>query len=189
LELQPKLLRFMRDGESQSVQEAMTPRADVRIIAATSINLEEATHAGKFREDLLYWINVIQIDVPPLRERTSDIIPLAEAFAKEFNGGNPVAGFTDEAVSALRSYCWPGNVRELRNVVERAIVLCQSKPIDIRHLPGNFLPGDASDLELGGTVHMDRLEEVHIRRVLSRSKSLKEAASALSHNDFGVNGF
>jgi NtrC-family two-component system response regulator AlgB len=179
LDLQPKLLRFVQDRQYESVGEASTRNADVRIITATNINLEDAVQAGRFREDLLYRINVIPMDVPPLRQRRDDIIPLAEQFAKELNRGNPFAGFTDEAVSALRSYNWPGNVRELRNVIERAVLLCQCKQIGLQHLPGSFLPNSSPDLELGDAVPMDKLEEVHIRRVLARSKSLDEAARIL----------
>jgi NtrC-family two-component system response regulator AlgB len=179
LDLQPKLLRFAQDRQYESVGEAITRRADVHIITATNINLEEAVRAGRFREDLLYRINVIPIDVPPLRKRPNDIIPLAEKFAEELSGENPFAGFTDEAVSALRSYNWPGNVRELRNVIERAVVLCQSKQIGLQHLPGTFLPNNSPDLEVGDAVSMDKLEEVHIRRILARSKSLEEAAHVL----------
>ncbi|MGA3065767.1 MAG: sigma-54 dependent transcriptional regulator [Tepidisphaeraceae bacterium] len=179
LDLQPKLLRFVQDKQYESVGESITKQADVRIITATNINLEDAVRAGRFREDLLYRINVIPIDVPPLRERPDDVVPLAERFAKEFNGPNPVAGFTEEAVSALRNYNWPGNVRELRNVMERAVVLCQTKQIGLQHLPGSFLPNNIPDLELGDAVPMDKLEEVHIRRILARSKSLEEAARVL----------
>jgi NtrC-family two-component system response regulator AlgB len=179
LDLQPKLLRFVQEKQYESVGEAITRHADVRIITATNINLEDAVRGGRFREDLLYRINVIPIDVPPLRERPDDIVPLAERFSREFNRGNPIAGFSDEAVSALRSYNWPGNVRELQNVIERAVVLCESKQIGLQHLPGSFLPNSAPDLELGDAVPMDKLEEVHIRRVLARSKSLEEAARVL----------
>lgn len=179
LDLQPKLLRFVQDRQYESVGEASTRHADVRIVTATNINLEDAVQAGRFREDLLYRINVIPIDVPSLRNRRDDIIPLTEQFAKELTRENPFAGFTDEAVSALRSYNWPGNVRELRNVIERAVLLCQSKQIGLQHLPGSFLPNSSPDLELGDAVPMDKLEEVHIRRVLARSKSLDEAARIL----------
>jgi NtrC-family two-component system response regulator AlgB len=128
---------------------------------------------------LLYRINVIPIDVPPLRKRPHDIIPLAERFAKELRRGNPFAGFTDEAVSALKNYNWPGNVREMRNVIERAVVLGQSGQIGLQHLPGTFIPNRSPDLEVGDAVSMDKLEEVHIRRVLARFKSLEEAAHVL----------
>jgi two-component system, NtrC family, response regulator AlgB len=179
LELQPKLLRFVQDKQYESVGQAITRHADVRIITATNINLEGAIRAGRFREDLFYRINVIPIDVPPLRGRPNDIMPLAERFAKELNNENPIAGFTDETVSALRGYNWPGNVRELRNVIERAVVLCQSAQIGLQHLPGSFLPSSYPSLELGDAVPMDKLEEAHIRRVLARSKSLEEAARVL----------
>jgi NtrC-family two-component system response regulator AlgB len=179
LELQPKLLRFAQDRQYESVGEAITRHADVRIIAATNINLLDAVRAGRFRDDLFYRINVISIDVPPLRKRPNDIIPLAERFAKELSRESPFAGFTDEAATALRGYNWPGNVRELRNVVERGVVLCQSKQIGLQHLPGNFFPNSAPDLEVGDAVSIDKLEEVHIRRVLARFKSLDEAAQVL----------
>jgi len=179
LDLQPKLLRFVQDKQYESVGEALTHSADVRIITATNINLEDAVRAGRFREDLLYRINVISIDVPPLRQRPDDIVPLAERFARELNRANPTAGFSEDAISALRSYNWPGNVRELRNVIERAVVLSQSKQIGLHHLPGSFLPNNTPDLELGDAIPVDKLEEVHIRRVLARSKSLEEAARVL----------
>jgi len=179
LELQPKILRFVQDKQYESVGESVTRHADVRIITATNINLEEAVRAGRFREDLLYRINVIPIDVPPLRDRPEDIMPLAERFAREMRSERPISGFTDEAISALRNYSWPGNVRELRNVIERAVIFCQTNQIGLQHLPGTFLPNATPDLELGDAVPMDKLEEVHIRRVLARSKSLEEAARIL----------
>jgi NtrC-family two-component system response regulator AlgB len=179
LELQPKLLRFVQDKQYEMVGQAVTRVADVRIITATNVSLEDAVHAGKFREDLLYRINVISLDIPPLRHRPDDILPLAQRFAADLQRTTPIAGFTDEAVSALRHYAWPGNIRELRNVIERAAILCQSDKIDLRHLPGSFLPAQSRDVELGDAVPMERLEEVHIRRVLARSKSLEEAARVL----------
>jgi transcriptional regulator with GAF, ATPase, and Fis domain len=124
LDLQPKLLRFVQDREYESVGDSVTKHADVRLIAATNINLEDAVRSGRFREDLLYRINVIQIDVPALRHRAEDIIPLAEHLIAELRGDKAITGFTDEAISALEAYNWPGNVRELRNVIERAVILC-----------------------------------------------------------------
>jgi NtrC-family two-component system response regulator AlgB len=178
-ELQPKLLRFVQDKQYEMVGEAVTRTADVRIITATNIHLEEAVRTGKFREDLLYRINVISLDVPPLRERPDDIPALAEQFARETQKSVPITGFADEALRALHEHTWPGNIRELRNVVERAAILCQSGTIDLRHLPGSFLPKQTKDVELGDAVPMERLEEVHIRRVLARTKSLEEAARVL----------
>jgi NtrC-family two-component system response regulator AlgB len=179
LDLQPKLLRFVQDREYESVGDSVTKQADVRLIAATNVNLEDAVRAGRFREDLLYRINVIQIDVPALRHRAEDIIPLAEHLIAELRGDKAITGFTDEAVSALNTYNWPGNVRELRNVIERAVILCTATRIGLEHLPGNFLPHTKPRLEVGDPVPLDKLEELHIRKVLARTKSLDEAARIL----------
>jgi len=179
LDLQPKLLRFVQDREFESVGDFVTKHADVRLITATNVNLEDAVRVGRFREDLLYRINVIQIDVPALRHRPEDIISLAEQFVTDLRRHKLITGFTDEAASALQAYNWPGNVRELRNVIERAVVLCTGPEIGLEHLPGNFLPHPASDCEVGDPVPFEKLEELHIRRVLARAKSLDEAAKIL----------
>jgi len=180
LELQPKLLRFLQEREYERVGESVTRRADVRVIAATNIELEEAVRAGRFREDLLYRVQVIQIDLPSLRERQGDVMELAGRFAVELGGAKRV-GFTDEAAAALVHYSWPGNVRELRNVIERALILCGGRPIGLEHLPVAFGVGaPAANLaEAGDLVPLDKLEEIHIRRVLARTKSLDEAAAVL----------
>ena len=179
LELQPKLLRFVQDRQYESVGDNCTHVADIRLIAATNIDLDDAVRSGRFREDLFYRIKVIQIEVLPLRQRPEDILPLAERFLNELRRDAVISGFTDEARSAIQDYNWPGNVRELRNVIERALVLCRSGKIALEHLPGNFLPNPAPSPELGDPIPMEKLEEVHIRRVLARSKSLDEAARVL----------
>jgi NtrC-family two-component system response regulator AlgB len=178
LELQPKLLRFVQDHEYERVGESVTRRANVRIITATNVDLDEAVRAGKFREDLFYRIKVVQIDLPALRDRKEDIIPLANQFLDEFRSGRQIIGFTEQAVEMLKGYSWPGNIRELRNVVERAVILCTAEQIGAEHLPSNFAP-QSTPLELGDPVPLDRLEEVHIRRVLAKTKSLEEAAAVL----------
>jgi NtrC-family two-component system response regulator AlgB len=178
--LQPKLLRFVQDREYERVGEARTRRADVRLIVATNVDLEEAVRAGRFREDLLYRIKVVQLDLPPLRERQEDIMGLAERFLAELRRGKPIVGFTDEAQSALKNYAWPGNIRELRNVIERGLILCRGDRLGLEHLSGHFTPAPAqADIELGDAVTLDKLEEIHIRRVLAKSKSLDEAAQTL----------
>jgi NtrC-family two-component system response regulator AlgB len=162
------------------VGEARPRRADVRVIAATHVDLEEAVREGRFREDLLYRIKVVQLDLPPLRERQEDIVSLAERFLAELGRGKAVAGFTDEAQAALKHYAWPGNIRELRNVVERAVILCQGERIGLEYLPANFMPASTSEaVEVGERVSLDKLEETHIRRVLASTKSLDEAATVL----------
>lgn len=181
LALQPKLLRFVQDREYERVGEARTRLADVRVICATNVDLEEAVSAGRFREDLLYRIKVVQLDLPPLRERPEDVMVLAERFLAELRRGKPVAGFTPEAEAALRAYRWPGNIRELRNVVERALILCQSERIGMEHLPGGFSQAEAAptSVGVGDRVSLDQLEETHIRRVLAKTRSLDEAAKVL----------
>jgi NtrC-family two-component system response regulator AlgB len=179
IELQPKLLRFVQDREYESVGESTTRRADVRLITATNADLEDLVRKGRFREDLLYRINVVQIDLPALRDRREDIMPLAERLLAEFNRDKPaVVGFTAEAAQAMQSYDWPGNVRELRNVVERGMILSQTDRIGTEHLPATFAPRSPS-LELGDPITLDRLEELHIRRILASTKSLDEAATVL----------
>ena len=138
LELQPKLLRFVQDREYERVGDSVTRRADVRVITATNVDLEIAVREGRFREDLLYRINVIQIDLPPLRERPEDIMPLAETLLRFFSRRRPILGFTDDAATALKTYGWPGNVRELRNAIERSVILCRGDQIGVEQLPGGL---------------------------------------------------
>jgi NtrC-family two-component system response regulator AlgB len=178
LELQPKILRFVQDREYERVGDPQTRHADVRLITATNVNLEEAVKAGKFREDLLYRIQVVQVDLPALRERSEDIPRLADALLAELRRSRPIIGFTPEAQAALRGYRWPGNIRELRNVIERAIILCQTDRIGVEHLPTTFTAQEVP-VELGDRVSLGKLEEMHIRRVLATTKSLDEAASVL----------
>jgi two-component system, NtrC family, response regulator AlgB len=180
LELQPKLLRFVQDREYERIGESTTRRADVRMISATNADLEKAVREGRFREDLLYRIQVVQIDLPPLRERPEDMLDLAERFAAEMNAGHS-PGISEAAIAALRAYRWPGNVRELRNVIERGLILSQGRQIGLEHLPVVIAsPGAGRNTSAAGEmVSLDTLEETHIRRVLARTKSLEEAADVL----------
>ena len=178
LELQPKLLRFVQDREYERIGDAVTRRADVRLVTATNIDLRKAVRAGRFREDLLYRINVIQIDLPPLRERTDDLIPLAERFLAFFSRRRPITGFMDEAAAAIREYPWPGNIRELRNVIERAAILCRSDKVGVESLPAG-LDARPKPPAVGERVTLDALEEIHIRRILASTSSLEEAAGVL----------
>ena len=179
LEIQPKLLRFLQDREYERVGESRTRRADVRVMAATHVDLETAVAAGKFREDLLYRVKVIQLDLPALRERTEDIQMLAERFLSEVRGAKPIGGFTPEAIDVLKRYAWPGNLRELHNVIERAVFLCNEDLIAAAHLPTEFSGRAVATEEIGDAVSLEKLEEMHIRRVLAKYKSLDEAAKIL----------
>jgi Nif-specific regulatory protein len=138
--LQPKLLRFLQEKVFYRVGGTRPLRVEVRLIAATNMDLEEAVKKGTFREDLYHRLSVIPIVVPALRQRRPDIRPLAEYFAVKFAGemGKPIVGISDEAIITLERYQWPGNVRELENTMERAVLLCDGKVILPRHL---LLPG------------------------------------------------
>jgi NtrC-family two-component system response regulator AlgB len=176
--LQPKLLRFVQDREYERVGDSVTRHADVRLVTATNVDLAEAVRAGRFREDLLYRINVIQIDLPPLRERHEDIVPLAEDFLAYFSRRKPINGFTKEAITALNAYSWPGNVRELRNAIERAAILCRSDQVGVEYLPA-VSPASPSGPAVGELISLNALEEAHIRRVLATTDSLDDAARIL----------
>lgn len=180
LTLQPKLLRFVQDKEYERVGDSLTRKADVRLLAATNIDLENAVKEGRFREDLFFRINVIQIEIPPLRERPDDVVALAErllAFHSRRNHRS-LAGFHKEALQALRQYHWPGNVRELSNVIERAAILCRTDQVGLECLPAVIAPGESA-LKIGDPVSLEKIEEQHIRRVLAGAKSLQEAADIL----------
>jgi len=178
--LQPKLLRFLQDREYERVGDYTTRKADVRIIAGTNRDLDKAVREGQFREDLFYRLNVIQIEIPPLRERPEDVTILAERLLAFFGQARHhlFLGFTPEALQALKQYHWPGNLRELRNAVERAAILCQTDHVGTECLPENLLPGN-SVARLGDRVSLEKIEEEHIRRVLATTKSLQEAADIL----------
>ncbi|MGF1464910.1 MAG: sigma-54-dependent transcriptional regulator [Sandaracinaceae bacterium] len=170
LPLQVKLLRFLQEKEFERVGGNETLRVDVRIVAATNRNLRASVEAGDFREDLYYRLNVITLEVPPLRARRSDIPILARSFLKRFARENDrsIEGFTDEAIEAMLAYPWPGNVRELENAVERAVVLATDCRIDSSLLPSSGQARSASeDLRLlvpGMT--LAELERLAIERTL-----------------------
>ncbi|MCL4500494.1 MAG: sigma-54 dependent transcriptional regulator [Deltaproteobacteria bacterium] len=180
LALQPKLLRVLQEKEYERVGDLVTRKADVRIITATSVDLEEAVRDGLFREDLFYRLNVMEILVPPLRERREDILPLAERLLAFFARQNhrKLLGFSEEAQEALAQYAWPGNVRELRNAVERAVLLSTGEKLGPEDLPLKLTP-PAKDLQVGDLVSLEKIEEQHIRQVLTATKSFDEAAKIL----------
>ena len=180
LSLQPKLLRFVQDKEYERVGDYLTRKADVRIIAATNANLEQLVKEGRFREDLFYRLDVIQVEIPSLRERPEDVVVLAEKLLSFYGRANhrSFLGFTEEAEKALKLYNWPGNVRELRNVVERAAILCRFDRVGVDSFPPN-LSGSNPAPGVGDRVSLEKVEEQHIRRVLASTKSLQEAAEIL----------
>ncbi|MGB5158458.1 sigma-54-dependent transcriptional regulator [Desulfobacterium sp. N47] len=178
--IQPKLLRFIQDHEYERVGDQQTRKANVRIIAATNIDIDNAVMEKKFREDLYYRLNVIQIYLPKLADHSEDIEYLAKNMLNFFGAQNHKVfrGFSDEAMKALRKYSWPGNIRELRNVVERAAILSISDPVGIENLPSSIAPYNPP-VRLGDRVTLEVIEENHIRRIIAFSKSLQEAADIL----------
>lgn len=133
METQAKVLRVVQEREFQRLGSNRTIRTDVRIIAATNKSLSNLVAAGEFREDLFYRLNVIAIDVPPLRERREDILPLVEFFLNKLSGDlkKPVKSFSPDAMEAMLAHSWPGNIRELRNIVERGVLLSESDTISL----------------------------------------------------------
>lgn len=180
LHIQPKLLRFIQEKQYERVGENTTRQVDVRLIAATNIDLEEAVRDGRFREDLYYRLNVVEIEIPPLRERPADITAMADRMLVFFGRQHHrlFKGFTAEAAACLQRYPWPGNVRELRNTVERCAIFCRAEEVGKEFLPEKIVECVESP-RLGDRVSLARMEELHIRRVLAESTSLQEAAEIL----------
>lgn len=181
--LQAKLLRFLQDREFERVGETRTRHADVRLVAATNRDLESMVKSGEFREDLYYRLSVVEVKVPPLRERPGDVMALAEGFAAFFaaQAGRKTMRIDERCARLLMRYEWPGNVRELRNAIERAVVFAAGGIITVADLPERMLqrgPG-AKVLQVGGNHTFDELESAHLTRVLERTTSLDEAARIL----------
>jgi len=182
LALQPKLLRVLQDGEVERVGSNHRRRIDVRVVSATNRSLERAIATGEFRNDLYYRLRVIQIEVPPLRERREDIPYLVAHFLRRFGQRRPggVPGITHEALRLLEDYPWPGNVRELENVIERAVVLCRGETINTGLLD---LRQPASDVPERGALRLDealdRLEREMLLRALDDTRQVKARAARL----------
>jgi transcriptional regulator with GAF, ATPase, and Fis domain len=140
--IQVKLLRFLQEHEFERVGGDRPIQVDVRVLAATNRDLPQLVKDGSFREDLYYRLNVVTLEMPPLRDRRGDIPALAQFFFDRFNRENAkhLEGFTAEALEVLASHDWPGNVRELENAVERAVVMAQGPRVEPRHLPPTVVP-------------------------------------------------
>jgi transcriptional regulator with PAS, ATPase and Fis domain len=167
-QLQAKLLRVTQDGRFQRVGANLEIHTNARIIACTNRNLEEAVKSGRFREDLFYRLNVVELNIPPLRERREDILPLAALFLGQFTQGR--ARFSQAVTDCLAQYAWPGNVRELRTVMERAALLCRGEMVLPEHLPARLA---ANAAQSPGPVSHDteRLEDIERQTIL---RALKE---------------
>lgn len=179
LPMQVKLLRVLQDKEIFMLGSSRLVKVDVRVMAATNRNLTELVKKRAFREDLFYRLNVVTIDIPPLRQRQEDISPLAHhmigKFAKEFDKEPPQ--ISDEALKALKKYQWPGNVRELENIIQRLVVMTEGHKIEVSDLP-SFMRFSASN-----SPRLDRslkeVEREHIRKVLESLDGNKTKAARI----------
>jgi NtrC-family two-component system response regulator AlgB len=194
---QARLLRFLHDRTYERLGEATERKADVRIIAATNRSLEAEVKAARFREDLLFRLNVIALTLPPLRDRREDILPLASHYLRslERRQARQQLAFSPGAERSLTDYPWPGNMRELRNAVERAVILAPARVLEASDLglpadvmappdrreggqPAGVVPRAAAPT-LGGDVSLEEIEREHIARVVARAPSFEAAARTL----------
>lgn len=188
LETQAKLLRVIQEKEFMRLGSVETQKADVRIIAATNVDLKKMVGEGRFREGLYYRLCVITIPIPPLRDRREDIPLLADHFVRLYASENnkPISGLEPESMKALLDYDWPGNVRELENAIERAVVLCSAGSIGLGLLPETVLqPGRGEvliRLPENGSTYRDLIEEYErrlIRTALRRTNGVQKRAAEL----------
>ncbi len=177
--LQAKLLRITQGGRVQRIGSNAEIETNARIIAATNRNLEEEVKLGRFREDLFYRLNVVELNLPPLRERREDILPLATQFIQEFAQGS--ARFSSAVVNCLAAYSWPGNVRELRNAMERAALLSRGELILPEHLPARVSAASTPpSAAAGDTTRLEAIERQAILETLRQTNSNRtETAKAL----------
>jgi DNA-binding NtrC family response regulator len=178
--LQAKLLRVTQDGKFQRIGSNREIRTNARILAASNRDLEAEVKAGRFREDLFYRLNVVELNLPPLRERREDILPLANLFTAEFARNR--ARLAEATVNCLQQYPWPGNVRELRNAIERAVLLSQSELILPEHLPAKLREAakSAAPMPPVDAQTMDEIERHAILAALKQHHSNRtETAKAL----------
>ncbi len=190
--LQTKLLRFLQEREFERVGDTKTIRVDVRIIAATNKDLEKEVKEGRFREDLYFRLNVIDLHMPSLRQRPEDILTLADQLlARSFvSTGRKPRPINDLAKQVIQNYGWPGNIRELKNALERAAILCTGDQVTLEDLPDRVLEqtqsGFSSQVQISALtpsdVSLEDIEKQHIRHVLSTAATLEEAAGILGIN-------
>lgn len=179
---QIKLLRVIQEKSFERVGGTQSINVDVRIVAATNRNLEEEVHAGHFREDLFYRLNVVRIPMPPLRERKDDIPLLLHAFLREFNIENEknITGFDNRAKSAILKYSWPGNIRELKNCVESAVVMCTGDEIKIEDLPASVREkGEEKSITIPIGMTLDEAEMVIIQENLAACNGNKSKCAEI----------
>jgi len=167
VELQPKLLRVLQEGEFERLGNSATIKVDVRVIAATNVNLLDAITKGTFREDLYYRINVFPIQIPSLRERKEDVPLLTRHFLLKYNAqfGKKIDLITERVIDDLVRYDWPGNVRELENVIERAVIISNENKLEI----GDAIPKESNSATKEKSITLDDNERTHILNILKRT--------------------
>jgi NtrC-family two-component system response regulator AlgB len=188
MEIQPKLLRLLQEREYERLGENITRQANLRVIAATNRDLKNRVAEGLFREDLYFRLNVIAVEMPPLRSRDSDLVRFAKHYENFFaeQCGHKLDGFSAEAIACIRAYSWPGNLRELRNAIERAVILAKREklfpedfPAELRGQNATEIAAEESLTQIGSLISLEKLEEAHLRKILERTPSLTEAAEIL----------
>lgn len=193
---QMKVLRALQEGRIRPLGSSQTVNVNVRLVAASKLDIERQVQSGKFRQDLFYRLNAVSIVLPPLRERREDVLPLAHSFAERINSRGAPIFFSEEALDLLQSYPWPGNIRELENTIVRAVALCdgrirrQDLPERVRNYQEEPQPDDASKVteiispeaedELSSLAEMERQ---HVTKVLEHTKGNKQAAARLLNVD------
>ena len=183
LTAQAKLLRFLENGEILPLGSDRPVQVDVRIIAATNCDLEHMVKIGRFRADLFYRLQVVPMEVPPLRERAGDIALLAEHFVAQaaHKHGLPAISFGAEALRAMRAYTWPGNIRELKNLCERLTILCsgQREPLGAENLPLTLRAKPAAAFDKGATSSLEQNERDMIRHALEQCQGNRTHAAKM----------
>jgi len=178
--LQVKLLRVLQGGEFQPLGSTKALHTDARIVTSTNRDIESMVREGGFREDLYYRVNVVNIGIPPLRERLEDLPRLVNHFIEQFRGKRrkPIERVSDDVMALLRRYCWPGNVRELENAIEHAFVLCRGNVIEVEHLPERIVAGARDEGKLtapfGGSSPEAVIRECLARNHGNRSETARE---------------
>jgi NtrC-family two-component system response regulator AlgB len=188
MEIQPKLLRLLQEREYERLGESITRTANLRVIAATNRDLKKRVTEGLFREDLFFRLNVIAVEMPPLRRCDGDLIRFAEHYEKYFREqcSRNLAGLSAEAVTCIRAYSWPGNLRELRNAIERAVILAKRDKLfpedfsaELRGQNTALASAGENSPQVGSLISLENLEQAHINKIIERASSLTDAAEIL----------
>ena len=181
---QVKLLRVLQEGEVERLGGTQTIKVDTRVVAATNKDLQREVQEGRFREDLYFRLNVVEVRIPSLASRREDVPLLAEHFLRRYAAKNSkvMRGFSDEASKVLENYAWPGNVRELEHAVERAVVLCRGEVIELGDLPEAIRRGpigSASQIVIPIGTPMEEIERRVIHETLRNTKGDKNLAARM----------